>query len=56
MEFMQGYKTITAILVYLGVSVLGAFGILPENVITELLSQLAVGLGAYGVYDKLGRK
>ena len=56
LEFMKGYKTKTGLILYGLLAILGSFGILPENVIVEIVQTLSMMLAGYGIYDKDTKK
>ena len=53
---MKGYKTKTGLIVYGLLAILGSFGILPENVIVDIVNTLSVMLAGYGIYDRDSKK
>ena len=54
---LNGYKTKIGIVIYLIIGIVGgALGFIPESIVTDIISKLALGTAGFGIYDKIGRK
>ena len=57
LKSLEGKKTKIGLVVYLVLAVLGGvFGMIPENMLTQILEPSSLALIGYGLYDKADRK